>query len=158
MQTIRKIPARPCSSRQPQGSARFTNRVLCDVGSSLSRRRSTLGRGVDGWYVSLTTQRFRPKLRLIIKMQVNPNRTRLGALLLGLFFLAAQFHFCADLNSRPSSAHPCQLCSTAGSAIATDTLNLSLVPVVDRLEVFTAILSPFLEVSSATSPRAPPSL
>jgi hypothetical protein len=88
----------------------------------------------------------------------NPNRTRVCALLLGIIFLAAQFHFCADLNSGPSGSHPCQLCSTAGTAITTQTVDLAVIPVVNRLEVFAAIASPSLELPSATSPRAPPAL
>jgi hypothetical protein len=78
--------------------------------------------------------------------------------LLGIIFLAAQFHFCADLNSGPSGSHPCQLCSTAGSAVTTETLDLAVVPVTDRLEVFVTILSPSVEVQRTTSPRAPPAL
>jgi hypothetical protein len=89
-------------------------------------------------------------------MSANPNRLRCYALLLGIIFLAAQFHFCADLNSVPGGTHPCQLCSTAGTAITTQTLDLAVVPVVNRLEVFVATLSPSVEVLSTTSPRAPP--
>jgi hypothetical protein len=89
-------------------------------------------------------------------MFANPYRTRVCAVLLGIIFLAAQFHFCADLNSGPSGSHPCQLCSTAGSAVTTETLDLAVVPVVDRLEVFATILSPSVEVPRTTSPRAPP--
>jgi len=81
---------------------------------------------------------------------------RVCAVLLGIIFLAAQFHFCADLNSGPSGSHPCPLCSTAGSAVTTETLDLAVVPVVDRLEVFLTILSPSVEVPRTTSPRAPP--
>ena len=91
-------------------------------------------------------------------MSVNPNKARFCALLLGIIFLAAQFHFCADLNSGPSGSHPCQLCSTAGSAVTTPTLDLAVVPVVNRLEVFAKIVSPSLEIQSFTSPRAPPAL
>jgi hypothetical protein len=106
----------------------------------------------------LTPQPFRPKLRLSRKMPANPKRTRVCALLLGIIFLAAQFHFCADLNSAPSGSHPCQLCSTAGSAVTTPTLDLAVVPVVNRLEVFATILSPSVEIQRFTSPRAPPAL
>jgi hypothetical protein len=106
----------------------------------------------------LTPQPFRPKLRLSRKMSVNPNKARFCALLLGIIFLAAQFHFCADLNSAPSGSHPCQLCSTAGSAITTQTPDLAVVPVVNRLEVFATILSPSVEIRRSTSPRAPPAL
>ncbi len=91
-------------------------------------------------------------------MFANPKKARLCALLLGIIFLAAQFHFCADLNSGPSGSHPCQLCSTAGSAVTTPTLDLAVVPVVNRLEVFAKIVSPSLEIQSFTSPRAPPAL
>lgn len=91
-------------------------------------------------------------------MSVNPNRLRFCALLLGIIFLAAQFHFCADLNAGPGGSHPCQLCSTAGSAITTQTLDLAIAPVVDRLEVFVTILSPSVAVPRATAPRAPPAL
>jgi hypothetical protein len=91
-------------------------------------------------------------------MFANPNKARLCALLLGIIFLAAQFHFCADLNSGPSGSHPCQLCSTAGSAVTTQTPDLTVVPVVNRLEVFITLLSPAVEVQRSTSPRAPPAL
>jgi len=91
-------------------------------------------------------------------MLANPSRTRVCALLLGIIFLAAQFHFCADPNSGASGSHPCQLCSTAGSVVATQTLNLAVVPVVDRLEVFAKVLFPSVEVQRTTSPRAPPAL
>lgn len=91
-------------------------------------------------------------------MLLRPNKLRMAALLLGMIFLAAQFHYCADLNSGPASSHPCQLCSTAGSIITTQTLHLALIPVVDRLEVFVTIVSPSVELPRITSPRAPPSL
>jgi hypothetical protein len=91
-------------------------------------------------------------------MFLNPHRIRFGALLLGMIFLAAQFHYCEDLNSGPASSHPCQLCSTAGSAVATRTLHLAIVPLVDRLEIFVAIFSPSVALPRTTSPRAPPSL
>jgi hypothetical protein len=79
-------------------------------------------------------------------------------LLLGIIFLAAQFHFCADLTSDPGGSHPCQLCSTAGAAVTTQTLDLAVVPVVNRLEVFVSTLSRSAEVRRFTSPRAPPAL
>jgi hypothetical protein len=88
----------------------------------------------------------------------NPKKARFGALLLGLVFLVAQLHFCADLNSGPGGSHPCQLCSTAGTAVTTQAIDLSVVPVVHRLEVLALSLSPAAEVSRATSPRAPPAL
>ncbi|HKW56013.1 MAG TPA: hypothetical protein VJN42_01535 [Candidatus Acidoferrum sp.] len=86
------------------------------------------------------------------------NKVRFCALLLGMVFLAAQFHFCADLNSGPVGSHPCQLCSTAGAAVAPSAISLAVIPVVHRLEVLVPIFAPALEVSRATSPRAPPAL
>ncbi|MGB8660836.1 MAG: hypothetical protein WCD34_10470, partial [Candidatus Acidiferrum sp.] len=106
----------------------------------------------------LTPQPFQPKLRLSIKMFLKPNKIRFGALLLGMIFLAAQFHYCADLNAGSAGSHPCQLCSTAGSIVTTRTLHLAVVPVVDRLEVFVAVLSPSVELPRTTSPRGPPVL
>jgi hypothetical protein len=91
-------------------------------------------------------------------MFFNPSRTRVCGLLLGIIFLAAQFHFCADLNSGPSGSHPCQLCSTAGSAITTQALALAVAPVVKRLELPAKTLSPSVEVPRSTSPRAPPAV
>jgi hypothetical protein len=88
----------------------------------------------------------------------NPHRARICALLLGIIFLAAQFHFCADLNSVPGGSHPCQLCSTAGSAIAPQALELAVAPVVHRLELLAKTLSPSVELPRYTSPRAPPTL
>ncbi|MGH9743568.1 MAG: hypothetical protein ACRD51_14580 [Candidatus Acidiferrum sp.] len=91
-------------------------------------------------------------------MFLDSRRIRFGAVLLGMIFLAAQFHYCADLNAGPAGSHPCQLCSTAGSAIAPPTLNLAIVPVVNCIEVFVAVLSPSVELPRITSPRAPPAL
>lgn len=88
----------------------------------------------------------------------HPKKARFWALLLGIVFLAAQFHFCADLNSGPAGSHPCQICSTAGTAVTTTAVNLAVIPVVHRLEVFAQVFAPALEVSRATSPRAPPAL
>ena len=91
-------------------------------------------------------------------MFANPHRARVCALLLGIIFLAAQFHFCADLTSGPGGSHPCQLCSTAGSAIAPQSLTLAVVPVVNRLELLATTLSPSIELPRYISPRAPPAL
>jgi len=88
----------------------------------------------------------------------DPKKLRYCALLLGIIFLAAQFHFCSDLNSGPGSSHPCQLCSAAGSVVTTGALDLAVVPVVHRLESVRLVLSPSVEVARSTSPRAPPAL
>ena len=86
------------------------------------------------------------------------NKVRFCALLLGIVFLAAQMHFCADLNSEPAGSHPCQLCSTAGTAVTPQAISLSVAPTVRRLEVFALLVAPSVEITRATSPRAPPTL
>lgn len=86
------------------------------------------------------------------------NKLRFCALLLGIVFLAAQMHFCADLNAGPAGSHPCQLCSTAGTAVTPQAISLSVVPTVRRLEVLALVAAPLFEFARATSPRAPPTL
>jgi len=107
---------------------------------------------------SLTLQPFQPKLRLSRYMHSKAKRVRLLALLLGIIFLGAQFHFCTDLSASPSATHFCPVCSTVASAMATQSPTVALIPAGKRLEV----VSPVLVVSSAfpraVSPRAPPAL
>jgi hypothetical protein len=86
----------------------------------------------------------------------NTQRIRVLALLLGIVFLGAQFHFCADLTATPSASHICPICSTVGSVVATQTPSIAIVPVLDRLEVTPLVVSVFSAVPRATSPRAPP--
>jgi len=89
----------------------------------------------------------------------NSNKLRWCALLLGIVFLAAQFHFCSDINgAQAGSSHPCQLCSTAGSAITTSTVSLSVIPLIHRLELGALVVVESVDSSRATSPRAPPVL
>jgi hypothetical protein len=78
------------------------------------------------------------------------------ALLLGLVFLGAQFHFCADLTVAPSASHVCPICSAVGSVVATHTPSIPIMPVLNRLEVVPLVASVFSAVARATSPRAPP--
>ena len=80
------------------------------------------------------------------------------ALLLGIVFLGAQFHFCADLTATPSASHICPVCSTVGSVVATQTPSIAIVPVTDRLEVAPLLVPVSMEFPRATSPRAPPAL
>ena len=108
--------------------------------------------------VFLTPQSFLPKLRLSKYMQAKTHRIRILALLLGVIFLGAQFHFCTDLTAAPSASHICPVCSTAGSVVAAQSPNIAIVPVTNRLEVAPVVLSVSFEVSLATSPRAPPAL
>jgi hypothetical protein len=107
---------------------------------------------------NLTLQPFRPKLRLSNYMQSKTRRIRILALLFGVIFLGAQFHFCADLTATPSASHICPLCSTAGSAVATQSPVIAIVPVMNRLEVAPIVVSVSSAAPRATSPRAPPVL
>ena len=106
----------------------------------------------------LTLQPFQPKLRLSKHMQAKARHIRILALLLGVIFLGAQFHFCADLTASPSASHICPVCSTAASVVATQSPVIAVVPVINRLEFTPLIISVSSAVERATSPRAPPSL
>lgn len=91
-------------------------------------------------------------------MQAKTYRMANLALLLGVVFLGAQFHFCADLTAAPSASHICPICSTVGSVVAMQTLSMAIVPVIDRLELVPSAISVSTTVPRAISPRAPPSL
>src|SRR5712691_51436 len=107
---------------------------------------------------NLTLQPFRPKLRLSKHMQSKAQRIRILALLLGVIFLGAQFHFCTDLTAAPSASHICPFCSTAGSVLTTQSPSIAIVPVTSRLEVTLLFVSISSAVPRGTSPRAPPAL
>jgi hypothetical protein len=106
--------------------------------------------------VCLTPQPFLPKLRLSKHMQSKSHRIRILALLVGVVFLGAQFHFCTDLRSAPSASHICPVCSITGSVIAAQSPSMAIVPVVNWLEVAPMAASVSSAVPRATSPRAPP--
>ncbi len=108
--------------------------------------------------VCLTPQPLRPKLRLSKHMQAKTQRIRILALLFGIIFLGAQFHFCADLTAAPSASHICPVCSTAGSVIAPRSPVIAVVPVTNRREIASLVVSISSAVPRATSPRAPPAL
>lgn len=91
-------------------------------------------------------------------MSVKVRHIRILALLLAVIFLGAQFHYCADLSSPPSSSHICPLCSTAGSAVTPAAPSIAITPVTDRLEMVVVVSSVFVEIPRAVSPRAPPSV
>jgi hypothetical protein len=86
------------------------------------------------------------------------SRLRIFALVLGIVFLAAQFHFCADLTSDPTTSHICPLCSVAGSAVVAQSPVVAIVPVMNRLEHPAVVFLFSAAIPRATSPRAPPSL
>jgi len=91
-------------------------------------------------------------------MQAKTQRIRILALLVGVVFLGAQFHFCTDLTAAPSASHICPVCSTTGSVIAVQSPSLAIVPVTDGLEVAPFVDSGSSAVPRAVSPRAPPAL
>jgi hypothetical protein len=89
-------------------------------------------------------------------MHARTQRIRIWAMLLGVIFLGAQFHFCTDVTATPSASHICPICSTAGSAVATHSLSVAIAPVTNRLEIVSAFISISSAFPRATSPRAPP--
>ena len=99
---------------------------------------------------------FRPTI--VIGMFSVSYKVKVFALLLGLIFLAAQFHFCADLSALNSNGHFCPFCSTAGAAVAAHVPLLGLAPATVRLEVRPAETVVSSEVASSVSPRAPPAI
>jgi len=78
------------------------------------------------------------------------------ALLLAVFFLGAQFHFCANSTAAPASSHFCPVCSATTSAMATEAPLLTVAPASDRLESLGARLALSIDIPQAISPRAPP--
>jgi hypothetical protein len=91
-------------------------------------------------------------------MQSKAQRVRLVALLLGIIFLGAQFHFCTDLSASasPSATHFCPVCSAAGSVVAMQSPTVALIPATHRLEVVSLVLRVSSAFPRAVSPRAPP--
>jgi hypothetical protein len=87
-------------------------------------------------------------------MRSKANRVRLVALLLGVIFLGAQFHFCTDLSASPSATHFCPVCSVAGSAVATQSPSVAIIPATNRLEIVTLVLTVSSAFPRAVSPRA----
>ena len=78
------------------------------------------------------------------------------ALLLGVVFFAAQLHCCLELNSRTVDSHFCPVCSTAGSAIATPSPDITIVPSVNRVELAGVTVTVPPVVLRSIAPRAPP--
>src|SRR5712671_1044553 len=95
----------------------------------------------------LTPQPFPPKLRLSKYMQSNTKRIRILALLLGVIFLGAQFHFCSDLTATLSASHICPVCSTTGSVVATQSPSIAIMPVTNRL-----VVAPLVDSVSSALP------
>ena len=80
------------------------------------------------------------------------------AILLGVVFLAAQLHCCADLGSNTSDSHVCPICSTAATAIATPAVIMAMAPVVNRLVFLSVMPTVPVVVFRNVAPRAPPAV
>jgi len=78
------------------------------------------------------------------------------AILLGVVFLGAQLHCCADLNSGTTDSHFCPICCTAGTAIATPSLIMAMAPAINRLVVLSVMPTVPVVVFRNMAPRAPP--
>jgi hypothetical protein len=91
-------------------------------------------------------------------MSGKTHHLRFLALLFGVFFLTAQFHYCAEVTSGSTGSHICPLCSTAGSVIAPQAASMPIVPVVHRLDVKTVTATVYAALPRTISPRAPPSV
>jgi hypothetical protein len=91
-------------------------------------------------------------------MLVQRPRFHLFILLLAVVFLAAQFHFCADLTSSQSGTHLCPVCSSTISVVSPAAPGIAFAPIMNSLEISVSatVLSPTLPRS--ISPRAPPAL
>lgn len=88
----------------------------------------------------------------------NAGKFRIYALLLGLIFLAAQFHFCADLTSTTGASHFCPYCATTGAAIAASAPSISLAPAHAPVEFAPTQVFASVDVWFNIAPRAPPVL
>ena len=95
---------------------------------------------------------------LLISMPSRTHRLRLLALFLGIIFLAAQFHMCADLTPGPTGSHMCPICSVAGSMVITQSPAITTIPLVNRLEISVKPVLLSFALPRAISPRAPPAL
>src|SRR5438094_8015425 len=91
-------------------------------------------------------------------MRSKAYRVRVVALLLGIIFLGAQFHFCTDLSASPSSTHFCPVCSVVGSAVTTQSSTVALIPAANRLEVLCVVLAHSSVFPSPVSPCDHPAL
>ena len=87
----------------------------------------------------------------------NTRQLRVCALLLGLVFLAAQFHFCADLTYSGAS-HFCPYCATAGVAMAAAAPAIGPAPANAPIEMAPPEVFASADVWFSIAPRAPPSL
>lgn len=109
-----------------------------------------------GFPLPLTLQPFSPKLRLTSYMPSKRSSVVFVALLLGFLFLGAQLHFCVDFAPDPTGSHLCPICSAAASAALTAGPAVSIVPVLQALEIPSLAQFSPASFSLHISSRAPP--
>jgi len=85
-------------------------------------------------------------------------KIRLIALLLGVLFLAGQFHFCADFQAGSSASHFCPVCSNGSCAIPVAIQTAATSLAVAPLELSGVATAALPSLASAVSSRAPPAL
>lgn len=85
-------------------------------------------------------------------------RLRLVAVLVGIIFLGAQFHFCAEFQPGPCASHVCPVCTTALWAIPASAVTMPTAAALGRIEVSRWPASLLTRIPHAISPRAPPVL
>lgn len=77
---------------------------------------------------------------------------------LGLVFLAAQFHLCADLSTAGSGWHFCPYCASTGAAIEAPAPAIFIAPANAPFESVPAQIRASAGVRFSIAPRAPPAL
>jgi hypothetical protein len=77
-------------------------------------------------------------------------------MLLGVVFLAAQMHYCVDVAPQSSNSHICPVCSTAGHAVTTPTVNFAATPAIHRLRIFPQSIPVSAVQLREVAPRGPP--
>jgi hypothetical protein len=88
----------------------------------------------------------------------NWSKSRICVLALGLVFLVAQLHFCADLGAADGASHFCPFCATAGAAVATSVPVIGLAPGNAPVEWTATRVLASADVCFSIAPRAPPSV
>ena len=88
----------------------------------------------------------------------NTTKLRLCVLLVGLVFLAAQFHLCAELTTANGTTHFCPYCATTGAAVVASSPSIALAPANALVESAPSLVLAPVDVWFSISPRAPPSL
>ena len=91
-------------------------------------------------------------------MAVKMSKLKICALLLGLVFLAAQFHFCTDFSAGHNRAHFCPYCASSATAIIPPSPSMGIMLGIVRLEISLSQTPVSEEVLLSLSSRAPPTV